>query len=182
MTSYISAHTVLTLPRLVVICSVTFILTLERSHTLAQYVGGAFRWIQVEIDICRKYILQLISSAHILRKLQPHLEVQCQLSHSWRQALVMFGCGHCSHHYISLHLYNLLITIVETLTCPSSSYHTTSVASYPVPFSVKEPGYEANHISWFNVLLSIIQFLHTMMWLSLPYGYPDYWSVESLSI
>ena len=25
------------------------------------------------------------------------------------------------------------------------------------------------HISWFNVLLSIIQFLHTMMWLSLLY-------------
>ena len=50
--SYISAHTVLTLPSVVMIYSVTSVLTLERSHTLVRNVGGAFLSLQLSIVTC----------------------------------------------------------------------------------------------------------------------------------
>ena len=55
---YISARTVLTLPKIQEICSVTFALTLERSHTHVKCVGGALLNLQITISICTESILQ----------------------------------------------------------------------------------------------------------------------------
>ena len=56
---YISALTVLTLlPKIHVICSVIFALTLERSHMHVKCVGGALLNLHIAINICTEYILQ----------------------------------------------------------------------------------------------------------------------------
>ena len=60
LTKTYSAHTVLTILIIVVIWRGIFLLTLERSHTLAQNVGSALLSLQIAVDICRKNILQLI--------------------------------------------------------------------------------------------------------------------------
>ena len=53
-----SEDTVLTLLRKLIICSVTSVLTLERSHTLVRNVGGAFLSLQIAIDTSVINILQ----------------------------------------------------------------------------------------------------------------------------
>ena len=67
-----SAHTVLTLPSLVVICSVTSVLTLERSHTHARNVGGALLTLHILLIICAVYILQQLKKFLVSKYISAH--------------------------------------------------------------------------------------------------------------
>ena len=76
-----SVLTVLTLPRVVLICSVTSVPTLERSHTLVQNVGGVLLSLQVAVDIMK-------SKHSTTNKEIASLEV--------RQSK-LYQCSHCSY-------------------------------------------------------------------------------------
>ena len=68
-----SALTVLTLPSLVVICSVTCVLTLERSHTHARNVGGALLVLQILPIIYAKYIRQQLKQFLVSKYIIAHI-------------------------------------------------------------------------------------------------------------